>query len=148
MGVVHEYFVLDDDEQAEGLVGSFGDGVLGAEATTELVSLEALLLGLSPHWPATKELMDRPDHSVTVAADAEDPADVKVVVSKVADHTTALIADATPEQLAAAMEPWSQTEEFAGYVSAVDLAEMMEQVLPLFKQAAAQGQHVYVRTSC
>lgn len=148
MGVVHEYFVLDDDDQAAGLLGSYGDGVLGVEAATELVSLEALLLGRSPLLEASLELMSRPDHAVEVAADADDPADVNVVVLKVADHTTALIADSTPEQLAAAMEPWSQTEEFIGSVSAAELSRMMQGLLPLFRQARDSGQHVYVRTSC
>lgn len=54
-----------------------------------------------------------------------------VIVSKVADHTTALIANATPAQLAAAMEPWSLTEEFIGAVSAAQLSQMMQRLLPL-----------------
>jgi hypothetical protein len=146
MSVIHEYFVLDNDDQAAGLIGSYGDGVLGVEAVCELASLEALLLGRSPVQEAVLELMSRPDHALTVAVD--DPAAAEVVVSKVADHTTALIANADPEHVAAAMQSWSQTDEFSGYVSAADLTRMMQALLPLFKQAANQGQHVYVRTSC
>jgi ribosomal protein L7Ae-like RNA K-turn-binding protein len=148
MGVLHDYFVLEDDEQAAALLDSYDQGILGAEAATELVSLEAPLLGSSPHWPATKELMDRPDHAVVIAADADEPANVNALVSRIAEHTTALIANATPKQLSAAMGPRSQTEEYAGHVAAAELAEMMEQVLPLFRQAVAQCQCVYVRTRC
>lgn len=148
MGVIHEYFVLDDDEQAAGLLGSYGDGVLGVEAATELVALEALLMGLSPFGPAIEALMARSDHAVLIAADADAAADVNVVVSRIADHTTALIASSSAEAIAAAMEPWSQVEEFRGQVTEADLAEMMQSLLPLFTRAATQGQHVYVRTSC
>ncbi len=148
MAVVHEYFVLDTDEQAAALLGSFGDGVCGAEAVTELVALEALLLGLEPLSEATAALMDRPDHGVMIAADADDPKDVNVVVTRVADHTVALIAQATAEQLAAAMQPWSQTEAFAHSASADDLADMVQGLMPLFQQAHSHNRHVYVRTSC
>lgn len=144
----HEYFVLDTDEQGAALLGSFEDGVLGVEAATELVSLEALLLGLQPLLESTLSLMHRPDHAVSIAADANDPADVSAVVTKVADHTTALIARATPEQLAAAMQPWSETEEFVGYVSAQDLTEMLDRLMPLFREADADRRHIYVRTTC
>lgn len=78
MGLVHEYFVLANDDQATGLLGSYGDGVLGVEPATELVSLEALLLGRTPLLEASLELMDRPDHALTVAADAADSAEVNV----------------------------------------------------------------------
>ncbi|MFV8160781.1 hypothetical protein ACNQVK_01265 [Mycobacterium sp. 134] len=148
MGVRHEYFVLDNDEQGAALLEPFDDGILGVEAATELVSLEALLLGLQPLLESTLTLMDRPDHAVTIATDADDPAEVSTVITKVADHTTALIAQATPEQLAAAMQPWSETEEFAGYVSAQDLAEMIDGLMPLFRQAVTHGRRIYVRTTC
>ncbi|OKH84189.1 hypothetical protein [Mycolicibacterium sp.] len=148
MGVVHEYFVLNDDEHAAALLGSFGDGVLGVEPVTELASLEALLLGLNPGLESSSALMNRPDHAVMIAADADQPENVNVVVTKIADHTTALIASATPEQLAAAMQPWSQTEEFFGSVSANELAEMIDGLAALFRDAIHRGEHVYVRTSC
>ncbi len=53
------------------------------EAATELVALEALLMGLSPFGPAIEALMARPDHAVFIAADADAAADVNVVVSRI-----------------------------------------------------------------
>ena len=110
------------------------------------MALEALLLGGNPLLESSLELMNRLDHAVTVADDGQDQWDA--FVSKIADHTAALIAAATPEQLAAAMEPWSQTEEFVGHVSAADLGGVMEELQPLFRRAVDHARHVHVRTSC
>lgn len=145
MGVVHEYFVRDDDEQGALLLGSAERGVIGMCPITELVSLEALLMNSSGHETTTSQLMDRPDHAVVVAHDDEP---WNVFVDRIADHTTALIAAAGPEQLGAALQPWSQIEEFAGQVTAGELAEVMALLQPLFRQAVHHGRHIYVRTSC
>lgn len=146
MGVTREYFVCSDDEEGAELLNSAEQGVLGVCPITELVSLEALLLGLSPDGSAVATLMRRPDHDVIVAHDHDEP--WNVVVNRVADDTAALIAGTVARRLAGAMPLWSQTPEFAGYVSAAELSEVMQALQPLFQRAVAQQRHVYVRTSC
>ncbi|WP_155250278.1 hypothetical protein [Mycobacterium intracellulare] len=100
---------------------------------------------MSGHETTTSQLMDRPDHAVIVAHDDEP---WNVFVDRIADHTTALIADAGPEQLRETLQPWSQIEEFAGQVTPDELAEVMALLQPMFRQAIQQSHHVYVRTSC
>lgn len=130
------------------MLTSATEGVLGADPSVELLGLEALLLGVSPESPHVATLMDRPDHAVMIAADSTDPAATTVVITKVADHTTALIAQATPEQLSAAMSSWSKIEEFHGQVTADELAEMTQALMPLFRDATRRGRHIYTRTTC
>lgn len=143
VGVVREYFVRDTDEQAAALLTSAEPGVIGVCPITELVSLESLLLGRGAGDEAALELMDRPDHAVIVATDG-----TNLWVNRVADHTVALIAGADPGRLTAALQPWSQIEEFAGLVTGAELAEVMAVLQPLFRSAVEEGRHVYVRTSC
>lgn len=147
MGVVREYFVRDDDAQGAALLLDGAErGVIGMCPHTELVSLEAFLMNLPMDYHTAARLMERKDHGVVVAHDDDEPWNVHI--SRIADHTAALIAAASTEHLAAAMEPWSQTEEFAGRVTATELLDVMALLQPLFREAVERGRHVYVRTSC
>lgn len=68
------------------------------------------------------------------------------LVSKVSDSLVDALAAATPESLAAAAEPWSQTEEFWGAGDPGALAELLIELANLARYARGQGDSVYCWT--
>lgn len=68
------------------------------------------------------------------------------LVSKVSDALVDALAAASPESLAAAAEPWSQTEEFWGAGDPEALAALLTELADLARYARSQGDSVYCWT--
>lgn len=144
MGVINEYFVAASDaDAAQALEDGPTAGVIGPEPNTELIALEAILLGLDPDSAEAVDLVSRADHAVDVAADSS----FDRMVIRIASATTKLIGTKTFDELRTHVQRWAQTEEMAAYAAA-DLHDMITVLHPLFTAAAAQnGCQVYVWTS-
>ncbi|MUL48447.1 hypothetical protein FZI85_27260 [Mycobacterium sp. CBMA293] len=144
MGVINEYFVAASDaEAAQALEDGPTAGVIGPEPNTELVALEAILLGLDPDSAEAVDLVSRADHAVDVAADST----YDRMVIKIASATTELIGTKTFDELRTHVQRWAQTEEMAAY-AVPDLHDLIAVLHPLFTVAAAQDDcDVYVWTS-
>ncbi|OHV03865.1 hypothetical protein BKN37_12915 [Mycobacterium talmoniae] len=140
----YEYFLAETDESAAQMLETGPtDGVLGPDPVTELVSLEAILKGLDPSSDEAMLLMSRPGHGRTLANDGTD----SVMILGVLDEAVSLIATAEPDRITSAMQPWAETEELAGRVTAAELAEVTEILRALFERALVANGGVYVRLS-
>ncbi|MUL78910.1 hypothetical protein [Mycolicibacterium sp. CBMA 226] len=135
MGVINEYFVAASDaEAAQALENGPPDGVIGPDPHTELVALEAILLGLDPDSAEAADLVSRADHAVDVAADST----YDRMVLKIGSATTQLIGTTTFDELRAHVPRWAQTEDMAAY-AVPDLHDVIAVLHPLFTAAAARG---------
>lgn len=139
--MINEYFVAASDaEAADALEDGPAAGVIGPEPNTELIALEAILLGLAPDSAEAVDLVSRADHVVDVAADST----YDRMVVKIASATTQLIGTKTFDELRAHVPRWAQTEEMAG-CAVPDLHDLIAVLHPLFTAAAAQDDcEVYV----
>jgi hypothetical protein len=138
--IINEYFLAASDAAAAAVLEDGpADGVIGPEPNTELVCLEALLLGLDPDSEQALDLVSRPHHAADIAHD--DTYD-RVVV-KIAAATTQLIGGATLDELRAQFPRWVQTDELAG-VDLADLDAMFTRLRPLFTAAAGLQGQLYV----
>jgi hypothetical protein len=69
------------------------------------------------------------------------------LVTALTDHLTHALAAATPEELAAAAAPWSQTEEFWGRGDPQELADLLVELAQLARDARVRGDRLYCWTS-
>lgn len=144
MGVINEYFIAaSDTEAAQALEAGPAAGVIGPEPNTELIALEAILLGLDPSSAEAVDLVSRADHAADVAADST----YDRMIVRIASATTKLVGTRTFDELRTHVQRWAQTDEMAAY-AAPDLHDMIAVLHPLFTSAASQNDcEVYVWTS-
>ncbi|GAA2401351.1 hypothetical protein [Mycolicibacterium llatzerense] len=134
MGVINEYFIATSDaDAARALEDGPAAGVIGPEPNTELIALEAILLGLDPDSADAVGLVSRADHAADIAADST----YDRMVVRIASATTKLVGSKTFAELRDHVQRWAQTEEMAGY-GAADLHDMITVLHPLFTAAATQ----------
>lgn len=141
MSVINEYFIAASDaDAAQALENGPASGVIGPEPNTELIALEAILLGLDPDSAEAVDLVSRVEHAVDVAADST----YDRMVIRIASATTKLIGTKTFDELRIHVPRWSQTEEMAAY-AVPDIDDMITVLHPLFTAAATQDDsEVYV----
>lgn len=134
MGVTNEYFIAPTDaDAAKALEDGPAAGVIGPDPNTELIALEAILLGLDPDGPEAVALASRPDHAVDVAHDG----DYDRMVIRIAAATTQLIGNKTLDELRARIPRWARTDEMAGAFT-TDIDHMLTVLHPLFATAASE----------
>ena len=139
MGVINTYFTARDDETASAVVddgpAATHSPVLDAvDASVQAGTLQALLTD-EPYDSITADrswarLVSAPDHESAW------------VVSMPSAFTEAL-ADASDEQLAAVVGPWSQTEEFWGAGDPTHLLPLLQDWRSLALTARERGEHMY-----
>ncbi|PZG21215.1 hypothetical protein [Nonomuraea aridisoli] len=147
MGVLYDYFGAATDEEAAAVVDWVGGPAyppLGAEQKDSvdlkgidpavmLGKLEALLVGRSYDEIAES-------HGVSAVRFVE--SGEKGVVS-VADRLTAVLAEATDEQLVAVAGAWSETEEFHGLTDPAVLHRPLHDLRDLAARIRQRGHRLY-----
>ncbi|WP_116449678.1 hypothetical protein [Blastococcus litoris] len=143
MGLLCDYFIAADDEQAA-LTATW----LGGPSASPGALPTADLKGLDPIVPmATLEsMLTGGDVEALVAANAGASvaeAQDAVWVHRLSDALTDALAGASPDRLRQVVEPWSRTEELAGWWDPGDLAEALAELADLARRARGGGGALY-----
>lgn len=108
----------------------------GIDPVAQAGTLEEILTGRS-----FDEILD--SHAAASVAERDGG---QRLVSKVSDGLVDALAAATPESLAEAARPWSQTEEFWGAGDTDALTALLVELADLARYARGQGDSVYCWT--
>jgi hypothetical protein len=142
LGVLHDYFAAESDEQAV-LAGRLGPASTGGfdcvedtgiDPVVQLTKLVALLTGRT-----YDDLKADPRSAMSLGGE---PGDMFGVLT-VPDGVQAALAEADAERLREAVVPWSQTEEFWGPVDVDALNGVVTDLAALAGRAAAGGRRLY-----
>ena len=143
MGLLCDYFVAADDQQAEAVVDWVGgpqEGQLatldggGIEPVVNLGMFEELLTGKSFH----EQLADPSSRPLVANRNGGER-----LVLRIDDNLIRAIAGESPDRLEALAQPWSQIEEFGGMVRPEDVASFLVGLQALARQAVVAEHHIY-----
>lgn len=141
MGNLYDYFAAADDHAAAATLEHSPDprrfavlDVGGIEPAVQLGTLEGLLRGVD-----YKQVSVDPRQCKLLS----DPVEESRWVVTLTDTLRDALAEATPNQLAQAAVPWSQTDEFYGQGDADLLTDFLNRFAELARTARDQGHRLY-----
>ncbi|MFL6097902.1 MAG: hypothetical protein ACJ71Y_20820 [Blastococcus sp.] len=143
MGILCDYFIAGGDEEAA-LTATWLGGPSASPDALPTIDLK----GLDPIVPmaSLESMIAGGDLGELVAANAGamvNEAQGEVWVYRLSQTLTAALAGASPDRLREVAEPWSRTEELAGWWDTRELAEVLGELADLAKRARSDGGRLY-----